>query len=53
MDPNWNMHTIILYGSETWDTDQTQTHKRNQLLDNVIKRVMNLQGKHSTPRECI
>ena len=42
---------IITYGSETWDINQNQTKRLNRILDNIIKRILNL--PQSTPRECL
>ena len=42
---------IITYGSETWDINQNQTKRLNRILDNMIKRILNL--PQSTPRECL
>ena len=42
---------IIIYGSETWDINQNQTKRLNRILDNIIKRILNL--PQSTPRECL
>ena len=42
---------IITYGSETWDIHQNQTKRLNRILDNMIKRILNL--PQSTPRECL
>ena len=42
---------IITYGSETWDINQNQTKRLNRILDNIIKRILNL--SQSTPRECL
>ena len=42
---------IITYGSETWDIIQNQTKRLNRILDNIIKRILNL--PQSTPRECL
>ena len=41
----------ITYGSETWDINQNQTKRLNRILDNIIKRILNL--PQSTPRECL
>ena len=42
---------IITYGSETWDITQHQTKRLNRILDNIIKRILNL--PQPTPRECL
>ena len=42
---------IITYGSETWDINQNQTKRLNRILDNIIKRILNL--PQPTPRECL
>ena len=42
---------IITYGSETWDINQNQTKRLNCILDNIIKRILNL--PQSMARECL
>ena len=42
---------IITYGAETWTLNKTQTKTLNTLLDNILKRL--LQIPQTTPRECI
>ena len=42
---------IIIYGPETWDITQNQFKRLNRILDNIIKRILNL--PQPTPRECL
>ena len=42
---------IITYGCETWEPNQQETKKLNQLLDKIIKRT--LMTPDSTPREAL
>ena len=42
---------IITYGSETWNTNKTETLEINKIMDNIIKRILLL--PQSTPREAL
>ena len=42
---------IITYGSEMWDITQNQSKRLNRILDNIIKRILNL--PQPMPRECL
>ena len=42
---------IILYASETWNNNKAHTIEINQILDNIIKRI--LQTPTTTPRETL
>ena len=56
MDIIWKLietciYPIILYSSETWQTNKKETKEINQILENIIKRI--LLTPTTTPREAI
>ena len=42
---------IITYRSKTWDITQNQSKRLNRILENIIKRILNV--PQPTPRECL
>lgn len=42
---------IVTYAGETWHPNKTETRQLNQLLDNIIKRILMI--PQSTPREAL
>ena len=42
---------IITYGAETWETTKKETKTTNQILDNILKRILKV--PNSTPREAL
>ena len=42
---------IITYGSETWETTKKENKETNQILDNILKRLLKV--PNSTPREAL
>jgi hypothetical protein len=42
---------LITYGNETWETNKKESNTANQILDNILKRILKVPT--STPREAL